>query len=192
MDTSTPGVCQSRISALTSSQITFADCSSFTIVPCLNINCLQCFDAVGWAVAWLSVSSEVMTCIWPSWCHCHSLSLASVKSRLVLPFWYRLTRVVPDKGSLNVCVCVCVSVELSFTEPIDVGNIRRLVDGWWKTEYFGSIVRRDNRSITRVPYKRRLLHGRLSAVRRWECQRRRWSDTVCGVVARCALRQWRN
>jgi len=26
----------------------------------------------------------------------HLLSLASVKSRLVLPFWYRLTRVVPD------------------------------------------------------------------------------------------------
>jgi len=24
---------------------------------------------------------------------------------LVLPFWYRLTRVVPDKGPLNVCVC---------------------------------------------------------------------------------------
>jgi len=38
-----------------------------------------------------------------------SLSLASVKSRSVLPFWYRLTRVVPDKGPLNsVCVCVCV------------------------------------------------------------------------------------
>jgi len=50
----------------------------------------------------------VQTCIWPSWCHCHSLSLASVKSRLVLPFWYRITRVVPDKGPLNVCVCVCV------------------------------------------------------------------------------------
>ena len=41
-----------------------------------------------------------------------------VKSRLVLPFWYRLTRVVPEKGPLNarararararVCVCVCV------------------------------------------------------------------------------------
>ena len=27
--------------------------------------------------------------------------LASVKSRLVLPFWYRLTRVVLDKGPLN-------------------------------------------------------------------------------------------
>ena len=33
---------------------------------------------------------------------------ASVKSRLVLPLWYRLTRVVPDKGPLNGCVCVFV------------------------------------------------------------------------------------
>ena len=49
--------------------------------------------------------SEVHTCIWTSWCH--SLSLASVKSRLVLPFWQRLTRVVQDKGPLNGCVCVC-------------------------------------------------------------------------------------
>jgi len=46
--------------------------------------------------------------LWPSWCHCLSLSLASVKSRLVLPFWYRLTRLVPDKGPLNGCVCACV------------------------------------------------------------------------------------
>ena len=63
--------------------------------------CLQCFDTVGWAAGrasglqktecWsagmLSACSEVQTCIYPSWCHCHSLSLASVKSRLVLPFW---------------------------------------------------------------------------------------------------------
>jgi len=41
-----------------------------------------------------------------SCCHCHSLSPASVKSRLVLPFWYRLTWVVPEKWSLNGCVCV--------------------------------------------------------------------------------------
>ena len=62
------------------------------------------------------VWSEVHTCIWPSWCHCHSLSLASVKSRLVLPFWYRLTRVVPDKEPLNICVCVCVCVNQSSTD----------------------------------------------------------------------------
>ena len=54
-------------------------------------------------MAWLSVWSEVHTCIWPSWCHCHPLSLAPVKSRLVLPFWYRFTRVVPDKGPLSGC-----------------------------------------------------------------------------------------
>jgi len=42
--------------------------------------------------------------LWPSWWHCHSLSLASVKSRLGLAFWYRLTRVVLDKGPLNRCV----------------------------------------------------------------------------------------
>ena len=64
----------------------------------------------GGVPAWLSVWSELQTCICPSWCHCHSLSLASVKSRLVLPFWYRLTQVVPEKGPLNGCVCVCVCV----------------------------------------------------------------------------------
>ena len=67
-----------------------------------------CKKLSGGVLAWLSVCSEVQTCIWPSCCHCHSLSLASVKSRLVLPFWYRLTRVVPEKGPLNECVCVFI------------------------------------------------------------------------------------
>ena len=58
----------------------------------------------GGMLAWLSVWSKVQTYIWPSWCQCHSLSLASVKSRSVLPLWYRLTRVVPEKGPLNGCV----------------------------------------------------------------------------------------
>ena len=62
----------------------------------------------GGVLTWLSVWCEVQTCIWPSWCHCHSLSLASIKSRLVLPFWYQLTWVVPEKGLLNVCVCCVV------------------------------------------------------------------------------------
>ena len=80
---------------------------------------LQCFDAVGWAAGrasglqrteWLGacvvICLERSADLWSSWCHCHSLSLASVKSRLVLPFWYRLTRVVPNKGPLNGCVWV--------------------------------------------------------------------------------------
>ena len=74
----------------------------------------------GGVLAWLSVWSKVQTCIWPSWCHCHSLSLASVKSRLVLPFWYR---VVPDKGLFNGCVCVYIHKRyilslLSLSRPI--------------------------------------------------------------------------
>ena len=28
------------------------------------------------------------------------------KIQIGLPFWYRLTQVVPEKGPLNVCVCV--------------------------------------------------------------------------------------
>ena len=64
-----------------------------------------CKKLSGGVLALLSVWSKVQTCIWPSGCHFHSLSLASVKSRLVLPFWYRLTWVVLEKGPLNVCVC---------------------------------------------------------------------------------------
>ena len=60
-----------------------------------------CKKLRGGVLAWLSVWSEMHTCIWPSWCH--SLSLASVKSRLVLPFWYLLTWVVPEKGPLKGC-----------------------------------------------------------------------------------------
>ena len=75
-----------------------------------------CKKLSGGVLAWLSVWSEMQTCIWHSWCHCHSLSLASVKSRLVLPFWYWLTRVVPDKGSLNVCSVVAIQTE-SLTTP---------------------------------------------------------------------------
>jgi len=56
---------------------------------------------------WLSVRSEVqIVCIWSSWCCCHPKtpsSLASFKSRLVLPFWYRLTQVVLEKEPLNGC-----------------------------------------------------------------------------------------
>ena len=65
-----------------------------------------CKKLSGGVLAWLSVWSEVHICIWPSCCNCHSLSFASVKSILVLPFWYQFTWVVPEKGPLNGCVYV--------------------------------------------------------------------------------------
>ena len=58
----------------------------------------------GGVLAWLSVWNEMQTCMRPSWCHCHSLSLSSVKSRLVLSLWYWLTQVVPEKGQLKTGV----------------------------------------------------------------------------------------
>ena len=50
----------------------------------------------------LTVPFRVWTSVGPN---NHVLGrVKSLKSRLVLPFWYRLTWVVPDKGPLNVCV----------------------------------------------------------------------------------------
>ena len=72
---------------------------------------LACKKLSGGVLAWSSVWNEVQTCVWPSWCRCHSLSLASVKYRLVLPFWYRLTWTDMDKGLLNGCVWVCGLLE---------------------------------------------------------------------------------
>ena len=83
-----------------------------------------CKKLSGGVLAWLSVWSEVQTSIWPSWCHCNSLSLASVKSRLVLPFWYWLTWVGLEKGPLIGCVCVCVCARegMSKYDPQKVPN----------------------------------------------------------------------
>jgi len=43
-------------------------------------------------VAWLCVWVEVQMCTWPSWCHCHSLSLAAVNPDwFYLPGWFYLS-----------------------------------------------------------------------------------------------------
>ena len=81
----------------------FAAFSALTLLVGRQEGHPACKKLSGGVLAWLSVWSEVQTCIWPSWWHCHSLSLAPVKSRSILPFWYRLTWVVPDKGPLNGC-----------------------------------------------------------------------------------------
>ena len=56
---------------------------------------------------YLVKTSKVQTvCIWSSWRHWHPKtpsSLASFKSKLVLPFCYQLTQVVLEKRPLNGC-----------------------------------------------------------------------------------------
>ena len=54
-------------------------------------------------------------------------SVASVKSRLVLPFWYRLTRVVLDKGPLNGGVRVCYTNVSIFSTLTSSGLVLRRI-----------------------------------------------------------------
>jgi len=57
-------------------------------------------------LVWLSVWGEVQICIWTSWCHRHSLSLASVKSRSVLVVAYPGSPKQSLEGhKMDVCMC---------------------------------------------------------------------------------------
>ena len=119
-DHATPSAAMGRIydfHVMQPNKCMFWACVTFHLYYCCNSN--NAFSALTLLVGrqgghrpvkteW----SDVQTCICPSWCHCHSLSLASVKSSLVLSFWYRLTRLVPDKGPINVCVDTCITPEL--------------------------------------------------------------------------------
>ena len=82
----------------------------------------------------LSVWSEVqMICIRSSRCHCHPSSLASLKSRMVLPFWCRITQDVLEKRLLNGCLFVS-----------------RLTENWkwkWKIRY-GAV--HENQAVMRL------------------------------------------
>jgi len=70
-------------------------------------------------------------------CHCNSLFLASVKSRLVLPFGYWLTWVIPDKGPLNECVCVSgvifIDRSLAAGDVVCLTRLRQTVMMTWTT-----------------------------------------------------------
>jgi len=117
-----------------------SDFSALTLLVGRQEGHPACKKQSGGVLAWLSVWSKVQTCIWPSWCH--SLFLASVKPRLVLPSWHRLTRVVPEKGPLNGCVCVrrgrltCTAEQAALRQsPAAPSGCRCQVadttDDWW-------------------------------------------------------------
>jgi len=73
-------------------------------------------------LVWLSVWSKVHTCIWPSWCHCHRLSLtASVKSRLIA------THPVPDEQPLNESCCLFVDGFICVVAATDVAVLQSII-----------------------------------------------------------------
>ena len=77
-----------------------------------------CKKLSGGVLAWLSVWSVVQTCIWPSWYHCHSLSLASVKSRLGFTFLVPAHPGSPGQRAVKrVCVCCSECGRRMWTVP---------------------------------------------------------------------------
>jgi len=76
-----------------------------------------CKKLSGGMPAWLSVWSEVQICIRPSWCHCHSLSLAPVNPDwLYTPGFTFLVPAHPSSPAQSPggCKMVVVVVELWF------------------------------------------------------------------------------
>ena len=66
-----------------------------------------CKKLGGGVLAWFSVWNKVhmaQLVPLPLTVYCFS------KMQICLPLWYRLTRVVPEKGPLNGCVCACCLV----------------------------------------------------------------------------------
>jgi len=90
----------------------------------------------------------VQTCIWPSWCHFHSLSLASIKSRLILPFSYRLTWIVPEKGPLNWCIFVSFVVVNIRVEEVTLNDVRSIIGRRGKCRYH-FLSQRSDRGIVK-------------------------------------------
>ena len=86
-----------------------------------------CKNLSGGVLAWLSPWCEMQTCIWPSWCHCHSLSLASVKSRLVLPFFYQLSG---KRAVKRVCATVHACVRILMMKSHNMNDKHKQ---WWST-----------------------------------------------------------
>jgi len=72
----------------------------------------------GGVLAWLSVRGKVQICIRPSWCHCHSLSLA-----LVNPDWFYIPGFIflvpahPDSPGQNPESCEMVVVVVVVAVP---------------------------------------------------------------------------
>ena len=77
-------------------------------------------------LAWLSVWSEVQTCIWPSWCHCHSLSRFS-KIQIGFTFLVPAHLGSPGKRAIKrVCVCVYPGYLLEIGEAGFVDTVLKL------------------------------------------------------------------
>ena len=75
--------CKKNLAVFTASAGAF---SALTLLVGRQEGHPACKKQSGLVLAWLSVWSEVQTCIWPSWCHCQSLSHCSSKIQIGFTF----------------------------------------------------------------------------------------------------------
>ena len=103
-----------------------------------SISCViwpEIYCISGGVLAWLSVWSEVQTCILPSWYHCHSLSLASVKSTLVFTFLVPAHPGSPGKRAVKrVCILHQISPSWLFIENLFIFDLP--ITGWNYCEWY--------------------------------------------------------
>jgi len=104
----------------------------------------SCKKLCGGMLAWLCVWVKVQICIWPSWCHCHSLSLAPVN-----PDWFYLPGSTflapahldspgknprgPQNGCVHACASACVWVRACMRVLCYEERCKVL---WWVCLYF--------------------------------------------------------
>jgi len=91
----------------------YAAFSAVTLLVGRQEGHLACKTLSSGLLAWLSVWSEMQTCIQPSGCHCHSLSCFS-KIQIGFTFLVPADPGSPGKRAVKrVCVCVCVCVRIA-------------------------------------------------------------------------------
>ena len=123
-----------------------------------------CRKPSGGVLAWLSVWSDVQTCVWPSWCYCHSLSLAPVKSRLVFPFLVGLPAHLGSPGQRavkRVCVLLGIAVQCCWLQRLNATTV-------WPNHNTNRKSLPGSGGV--CPSSKKLITGRRRPVRNWTCR----------------------
>jgi len=124
--------------------ISYCNCAtnSLTLLVGRQERYPACNKLSGGVLAWLSVWSEVQTCIWPSWCHCHSLAV-SCFSKIQTGFTFLVPAHLGSPGNRavkRVCVIVIVPVYNStkYYQKRSVGwaAVKNSADKGWNFKFF--------------------------------------------------------
>jgi len=84
----------------------------------------------------------MIVCIWPRQCHYHLKtlsSIASLKSKIVSPFWYRFAQVVLEKRPLNKCFCKLWLYATVHGKTLQMQGVALFLVTYWE-KYYGIII----------------------------------------------------